>query len=126
MFPEFEEPLDTTSAAAVAMLRRNRFGFRMRRRSLTSRLIQILVVLSVLFLFIFFLLYAINLRAESPGPDYSWLKSRNMTMFLRPEVDTTLLEPVIYLICHVIYSQADKPKKYQMALIFYYIFVKIL
>ncbi len=44
------------------MLRRNRFGFRLRRRSLSNRLLQVLVVLGVLALFFYFLLYAMRLQ----------------------------------------------------------------
>lgn len=75
------------------MLRRNRFGFRMRRRSFSNRLLQVLVVLSVLILFVYFLLYALRLGNDSLGPDYSWLKTRNMSHFILPEEDTTILEP---------------------------------
>ena len=58
------------------MLRRNRFGFRLRRRSLSSRLVQMLVVLGVLALFLYFIGYAFSLAGDRTPPDYSWLKSR--------------------------------------------------
>ena len=66
----------------------------MRRRSMTNRLLQFMVVLSVSTLFICLLLYAINFPGEQRGPDFSWLKTRNMTAFIRPgDFSTTLIEP---------------------------------
>ena len=66
----------------------------MRRRSMTNRLLQFVVVLSVSTMFICLLLYAVNFPADERGPDYSWLKTRNMTAFLRPgDFSTTLIEP---------------------------------
>ena len=52
------------------MLRRNRFGFRLRRRSLSNRLLQVLVVLGVLALFFYFLLYAMRLQVGRER--YNW------------------------------------------------------
>ncbi len=60
------------------MLRRNRFGFRMRRRSLTGRLFQFLVVLTVVSLFIYLVLYASSFGKDYHGPDFTWLKTRNV------------------------------------------------
>ena len=62
------------------MLRRNRFGFRMRRRSLTGRLFQFLVILTVVSLFIYLLLYSANFRKDYNGPDFQWLKTRNVSI----------------------------------------------
>lgn len=95
------------------LLKRNRFGFRLRRRSVSNRFFQLLVVIIVLFLFIYFLLYALrfvvrsvmsiafgwllfdcSLNDEIVPPDYTWLKTRNMSAFVRPlDHDTTILEP---------------------------------
>ncbi len=62
----------------------------------TYRLLQVLVVLSTLALFCYLLLFAMARSSSNPGPDYSWLKTRNMSAYLRPEEGdaTTLLEPV--------------------------------
>ena len=69
-------------------------SFRMRRRSITNRLLQCVVVLSVSSLFICLLLYAVNFPGDKRGPDFSWLKTRNMTAFIRPgDFSTTLIEP---------------------------------
>ena len=69
-------------------------SFRMRRRSITNRLLQCVVVLSVSSLFICLLLYAVNFTGDKRGPDFSWLKTRNMTAFIRPgDFSTTLIEP---------------------------------
>ena len=64
------------------MLKRNRFGFRLRRRSLSSRLMQMLVVLGVLALFIYFIGYAFSLAGDRTPPDYSWLKTRYVLLVL--------------------------------------------
>ena len=61
------------------MLRRNRFGFRMRRRSLSGRLFQFLVVLTVVSLFIYLILYSTNFSKDFYGPDFQWLKTRNVS-----------------------------------------------
>jgi len=42
------------------MLKRNRFGFRLRRRSLSGSLLQWTVVLAVFTLFTYFLLFALR------------------------------------------------------------------
>ena len=45
-------------------------------------------------LFISLVLYAVNFSSETRGPDFSWLKHRNMSGFVRPgDPATTLLEP---------------------------------
>jgi len=75
------------------MLRRNRFGFRMRRRSLSGRLFQFLVVLAVVSLFIYLLLYSSDFRKDMHGPNFEWLKTRNMSEFIRPNEKTLLIEP---------------------------------
>ena len=75
------------------MLRRNRFGFRMRRRSLTNRLLQFIVVAASFFLFVYFLIYAMNLQSNATPPDYSWLKTRNLSHFIRPEESSLLIRP---------------------------------
>ena len=64
------------------MLRRNRFGFRMRRRSLTSRLLQFIIIFSVTSLFIYLLLYAVNFSKEFRGPDFTWLKVSFLRHFI--------------------------------------------
>ena len=61
------------------MLRRNRFGFRMRRRSLSGRLFQFVVVLTVVSLFIYLLLYTAHFKNDIYGPDFHWLKTRNVS-----------------------------------------------
>ena len=52
-----------------------------------------LVVLTVMALFCYFLLYALGMQGEGAPPDYSWLKTRNLTSFVRPGERTTLMEP---------------------------------
>ena len=59
----------------------------------SSRLLQLLVVLTVLALFFYFLLYAMGMQDSSGAPDYSWLKTRNLTAYVRPYERTTLMEP---------------------------------
>ncbi len=76
------------------MLRRNRFGFRLRRRSLSNRLLQAVVVMAVLALFTYFLIYAVGMSGANLGAaDYTWLKTRNMSVYVAPERRTVLLEP---------------------------------
>ena len=41
------------------------------------------------------MLYAVNFSEDRRGPDFSWLKNRNMSGFVRPgDPSTTLMEPV--------------------------------
>ena len=65
------------------MLKRNRFGFRMRRRSLSGRLFQFLVVLTVVSLFIYLILYSTNFSKDFYGPDFQWLHTRNVSTYIR-------------------------------------------
>ncbi len=51
----------------------------MRRRSLTGRLLQFFVVLTVVSLFIYLIMYSTNFHKEFYGPDFQWLKSRNVS-----------------------------------------------
>ena len=64
------------------MLKRNRFGFRMRRRSLSGRLFQFLVVLTVVSLFIYLILYSTNFSKDFYGPDFQWLHTRNVSTYV--------------------------------------------
>lgn len=75
------------------MLRRNRFGFRLRRRSVTNRLLQLIVITSVFCLFVYFLIYAIYSNNDAPKPDFTWLKTRNMSHFVLPDSETGIMEP---------------------------------
>ena len=57
------------------------------------RLFQCLVLLTVVCLFIYLILYSTNFSKDYYGPDFQWLKTRNMSEFVRPDQNTVNLEP---------------------------------
>ena len=54
---------------------------------------QIVIVTVVLTLFLYFIFQAGLDRTTAPLPDFSWLSTRNVSAFLRPEERTALKEP---------------------------------
>ena len=71
----------------------NQDRIRMMRRQLSSRFFQIVIVTVVLTLFLYFIFQAGLDRTTAPLPDFSWLSTRNVTVFVRPEETTALVEP---------------------------------
>ena len=55
---------------------------------------QIVIVTVVLTLFLYFIFQAgLDKSPNSMLPDFSWLTTRNMSVFIRPEERTSLMEP---------------------------------
>ena len=71
----------------------NQVRIKMMRRPLSSRFFQIVIVTVVLTLFLYFIFQAGLDRTTAPLPDFSWLSTRNVSAFLRPEERTALKEP---------------------------------
>jgi len=71
----------------------NKMKIRMRRRKFSTRFFQICVVTVVVTLFLYFLFQAGTSQTPPPLPDFSWLKTRNMSDFLRPTEVTSLAAP---------------------------------
>lgn len=72
---------------------RDRMKIRMKRRKISTRLFQVVIVTVVLTLFLYFIFQAGFMRPPPPLPDFSWLSSRNMSVFLRPNEETVLTQP---------------------------------
>ena len=51
------------------------------------------IVTIVMTLFLYLIFQASLLRSPSPLPDFSWLSTRNLSLFIRPEEQTALVEP---------------------------------
>ena len=89
----------------------NQVRIKMKRRKLSTRffqvdssdnqttcdvidpMFQIVIVTVVLTLFLYFIFQAGLDRTTTPLPDFSWLSTRNVSAFLRPEERTALKEP---------------------------------
>jgi len=71
----------------------NRMKIRMKRRKISTRLFQIVIVTVVLTLFLYLIFQAGLMRPPTPLPDFSWLSTRNVSVFLRPNRSTSLLHP---------------------------------
>jgi hypothetical protein len=64
----------------------NKVKIRMKRRKISTRLFQMVIVTVVLTLFIYLIFTAGLQRQPPPSEDFAWLSSRNLSVFLRPEV----------------------------------------
>lgn len=71
----------------------NKMRIRMKRRKLSTRLFQMVIVTAVVTLFMYFLFQAGFSRSTPPLPDYSWLNTRNMSHFIRPSEETAIVAP---------------------------------
>ena len=57
------------------------------------KLFQIVIVTVVLTLFLYFIFQAGLDKSPAALPDFSWLSTRNISIFVRPEERTALVEP---------------------------------
>lgn len=71
----------------------NRMRFRLKRRKISTRLFQIVVVTAVLTLFLYLLFQAGLSEPPPAAPDYAWLSTRNLSHFIRPQEETALVQP---------------------------------
>jgi len=71
----------------------NQVRIKMKRRKLSTRFFQIVIVTVVLTLFLYFIFQAGLDKSPSQLPDFSWLSTRNMSVFIRPEENTALVQP---------------------------------
>ena len=65
----------------------------MEARVFSTRLFQMMLVTIVLTMFLYLIFQAGLQRAPPPSPDFSWLSSRNVSTFVRPEETTALAQP---------------------------------
>ena len=71
----------------------NKVKIRMKRRKISTRLFQIVIVTVVMTLFVYLIFTAGLQRASPPTDTFSWLSTRNLSAFLRPEEETRLAAP---------------------------------
>jgi len=71
----------------------NKVKIRMKRRKISTRLFQIVIVTVVMTLFVYLIFTAGLQRASTPTDTFSWLSTRNLSVFLRPEEATRLASP---------------------------------
>ena len=71
----------------------NQVRIKMKRKKFSTRFAQIVVVTVVLTLFLYFIFQAGLDKSPGYMPDFSWLSTRNVTVFVRPEENTVLVEP---------------------------------
>ena len=71
----------------------NKVKIRMKRRKISTRLFQIVIVTIVMTLFVYLIFTAGLQRATPPTDTFSWLSTRNLSAFLRPEEETRLAAP---------------------------------
>lgn len=71
----------------------NKLRIRMKRRKISTRIIQMCVVTAVVTLFMYCIFQAGMSRVPPPLPDFSWLKTRNMSHFIKPSEETAIVEP---------------------------------
>ena len=51
------------------------------------------IVTIVMTLFLYLIFQASLLSPPSPSPDFSWLNTRNLSVYVRPQEQTALMEP---------------------------------
>ena len=71
----------------------NQVRIKMKRKKFSTRFAQIVVVTVVLTLFLYFIFQAGLDKSPNYMPDFSWLSTRNVSVFVRPEERTALVEP---------------------------------
>jgi len=71
----------------------NQVRIKMKRRKLSTRLFQMVIVTIVMTLFLYLIFQASLLSSPSPSPDFSWLNTRNLSVYVRPQEQTALIEP---------------------------------
>ena len=71
----------------------NQVRIKMKRKKFSTRFAQIVVVAVVLTLFLYFIFQAGLDKSPGYMPDFSWLSTRNVSVFVRPEETTALVEP---------------------------------
>jgi len=71
----------------------NHMRIKMKRRKLSTRLFQMVIITIVMTLFLYLLFQASFLKSPTPLPNFSWLSTRNLSIFIRPDEETALAQP---------------------------------
>jgi len=71
----------------------HKMKIRMKRRKVSTRIVQMFVVTAVVTMFMYFIFQAGFTGNPAPVPDFAWLASRNMSHFIRPSQNTALATP---------------------------------
>lgn len=71
----------------------NKVKIRMKRRKISTRLFQMVIVTVVITLFVY-LIFTAGIGQPSPETEtFSWLSTKNLSVYLRPEESTSLASP---------------------------------